>query len=394
MRVLFVAMANSIHSVRWISQVLDQGWDIHLFPAQPGGVHSGFRNLTVHQFLAYRQPDLDQSVRIAGAWPYRHGASVARRLIGKYAAPYTNHAYLLARTIQRLQPDVIHSLELQHAGYLVLEARRYLTGPMPPWAVTNWGSDIYLFGRLAEHVPRIKALLAACDYYTCECRRDVQLAREMGFAGEVLPVVPIAGGYDLAARDWRAPGPISGRRRIALKGYQTWAGRALAGLRAIELCADVLRDYAIDVYLAGPEVRIAAELLADSTGLNIRCVPRSSHAEMLRLHGQARVSIGLSISDAISTSFLEAILMGAFPIQSHTSCASEWIEDGKTGLLVHPEDPRQIAAALRRAVTDDKLVDRAAPINVATVSQRLDLHRIRPQVVAMYEQIARQGVIG
>ena len=39
--------------------------------------------------------------------------------------------------------------------------------------------------------------------------------------------------------------------------------------------------------------------------------------------------------------------MGAFPIQSNTSCLKEWIENEKTGLLVPPNDP----AATGRAIS-------------------------------------------
>jgi len=298
----------------------------------------------------------------------------------------------LARVIRRLKPDTVHSLEIQHAGYLTLEARNHLGDSFPTWIVTNWGSDIYLFGRLSEHADKIRAVLAACDYYSCECHRDVGLGRAFGFEGVVLSVLPNTGGFDLEwVQQFRQPGPTSARRLIVLKGYQGWAGRALVGLRAIELSADVLKDYRVAVYLAGQDVRIAAELVAQSTGVPIEIVPHSSHEDMLRLHGRARVSIGLSISDAVSTSMLEAMVMGSFPIQSNTGCADEWIRDGETGVLVHPEDPGAVAGAIRRAVTDDALVDRAADINARVAAERLDQSVIQPQVIAMYEKIAAQG---
>jgi glycosyltransferase involved in cell wall biosynthesis len=176
-----------------------------------------------------------------------------------------------------------------------------------------------------------------------------------------------------------------------LKGYQGWAGRALVGLRAIELSADALKGYRVAVYLAGQDVRIAAELVAQSTGIPIEIVPHSPHEDILRLHGQARISIGLSISDAVSTSLLEAMVMGSFPIQSNTSCADEWIRCGETGLLVHPEDPEAVAAAIRRAVTNDALVDHAAEINARLAAERLDQSVIQPQVIAMYDKVAAQG---
>jgi glycosyltransferase involved in cell wall biosynthesis len=142
------------------------------------------------------------------------------------------------------------------------------------------------------------------------------------------------------------------------------------------------------VYLADEDVKIAAELVSQTTGIPIEVIPYCPHEDMLRLFGRARVSIGLSISDAISTTLLEAMVMGSFPIQSCTSCADEWIVDGESGLIVPPEDPEPIAAAIRRAVSDDALVDRAAELNSKIAQERLDQAIIRPQVIAMYERIA------
>jgi len=301
-------------------------------------------------------------------------------------APWTvGRAQRLARWTDKLKPDIIHSLEMQHAGYLALAARERLGGRFPTWIVTNWGADIFLFGRLPEHVEKIKVVLSACDYYDCECHRDVELAPTFGFKGEVLPVLPNTGGFDIERmHQFRQPGATSARRLIVLKGYQGWAGRALVGLRAIELSAAVLKGYRVVVYLAGEDVRIAAELVSHSTGIPIEIIPHSSHENMLRLHGRARVSIGLSIGDAASTSMLEAMVMGSFPIQSCTACADEWIEDGKTGLIVPPEDPELIAAAIRRALTDDDLVDQAAELNARTAREELEYSIIKPQVVKMY----------
>ena len=400
MRILFVAFADSVHTTRWINQIADQGWDIHLFPALDSRIHPDLKNLTVHDCII-RPPHLrKRRVRVAGGcpWPFVRNADQIDYLLKRLRqseelVPWvTERSQRLARVIRRVKPDIIHSLEIQHAGYLTLEARNHLGDPFPTWIVTNWGSDIYLFGRLPDHADKIREVLAACDYYSCECRRDVELGRAFGFKGEVLPVLPNAGGFDLEwASQFRQPGPTSARRLIMLKGYQTWAGRALVGLRALELCADVLKGYRVAVYLANSDVALAAELVSDSTKTPVDIIQESSHEKILRLHGRARISIGLSIGDAISTSFLEAMVMGSFPVQSCTGCADEWVRDGETGLLVPPEDPQVIAAAIRRAVTDDNLVDRAAERNAMVASKRLERSIIQPQVIAMYRRIATQA---
>ncbi len=389
MRILVVAMANSIHTARWLGQIADEGWDLHLFPSlDQGAAHAQLRNITVHHSIYGRRGKLEPSVRLRGlpvASPML--AYGARLILGRHVPGY--RAWQLAALIRRLRPDIVHSLEFQAAGYLALEARRRLEGRMPKWIATNWGSDISLFGRLPEHQPRIRQVLEQCDFYSCECERDVALARAHGLLGTVLPVSPNTGGIDLAlARRLRAPGPVSARRVIMLKGYQSWAGRSLVGLRALARCAGELKGYTIHIYSASEEVKLAAGLFTADTGVPTVIVdPMTPHEEILALHGRARISIGLSIGDAISTSLLETIAMGSFPIQSCTACAEEWISDGRTGLLVPPEDPEAIEAALRRALADDALVDRAAEENVATAEARLDSRLLAPRAVAMYRQV-------
>lgn len=384
--ILFVAMANSIHTARWIGQLKHAGYNLHLFPYVATRPHPALANVRVHFG--------GTGSRGVALWN-----AVSRQLrlkerlhLGRLPA-ICDRSYWLAYTIKRIRPDVIHSLEIQHAGYLTLASREHVRGQFPTWIGTNWGSDIYLFSHLAGHSEKIRRVLAACDYYSCECHRDVALAKKLGLRGEVLPVLPNAGGIDLEkAASLRQPGATSLRRLVLIKGYQHWAGRALVALRALSLCADNLRDYEVAIYSASYDVEIAAELVSQETGISIELIPHCSHDNMLALFGRARIYIGLSISDAIPTSLLEAIVMGAFPIQSCTSCADEWIEDGKTGFIVPPEDEQAVAAAIRRAVSDDTLVDRAAEENARVAAERLDRSVIQPQVIAMYEEVATKAL--
>jgi glycosyltransferase involved in cell wall biosynthesis len=388
--ILVVGMPHSVHLAKWIGMLSGRGWDIHLFPSMDVPPLPSMRDITLHDPTGRSKPPPNHDIRYQRLAP--SSVTTVRSILTRQAAkPQT-----LATLIARLQPHIVHSQEFQHAAYLTLEAKLLLGDRFPPWIASNWGSDIYLFGRLREHVDKIRAVLAECDYYACECERDIQLARDYGLKGEALPVVPIAGGYDLEAlRPLRAPGPTSARRTIALKGYTGWAGRALTGLRAIELCGNALAGYRLAINLAMEDVATIAELICREIGIELDLVGQpagsATYEDILRMHGRSRASIGLSISDAISTSFLEAFMLGSFPIQSNTGCASEWVEDGLSGALVHPEDPDQVAAALRRAIEDDDLVDRAAAINAEAAAKRLAMGVVQPKAVAMYEHVAAQG---
>jgi glycosyltransferase involved in cell wall biosynthesis len=340
-----------------------------------------------------RRHVLEGAARILSRWPLSYATSTVRR-IWPHPKPGLSEGRIssLVDLIETLKPDLVHSLEFQHAGYLALEARKRIGHKFPTWIATNWGADIHYFCRFHEHATKIRDLLEHCDYYSCETERDVRLGRQFGFTGEVLPVMPNAGGFHLEKiRSFRQSGPISQRRLIILKGYQGWVYQGLVGLEAIKRCADLLKGYRIGIYLASSPVRKAAALAAKETGLQIDILPYCSHEEMLTRHGRARISIGLSLSDGISTSFLEALVMGSFPIQSDTSGASEWIQDGVTGITVPAQDPEAVASAIRRAVLDDELVERAAEENARVADTRLDVRLIQPKVIELYKHVASNG---
>ena len=387
MRILFVARPDSIHTARWISQIADQGWDIFLFPVYIARWNPIMRNISIFEsFIPSRRVKENHVHSIWWTIPFFLADFVVSKIQGTKTNYFATRA--LAIVVRWFQPDAVHSLEIQHAGYITLDCKNILSKKFPVWIVTNWGSDIYLFGRLTEHKDKLEAVLTSCNYYSCECQRDVELARRTGFKGVTLPVFPNAGGMELGKDSMlRNITPPASRRRIILKGYQNWAGRALVGLQAMRHCADLLQDYTLTIYMASPEVLISAELFSQDTKIPVQIISSVSHDEMLRHYNRSRIYIGLSISDGISTSLLEAMAMGTFPIQSYTACADEWIVDGQSGFIVPPEDPQVVAEALRRALTDDLLVNRAAELNSQTIAQRLDNSIIKPQVIKMYEGI-------
>jgi glycosyltransferase involved in cell wall biosynthesis len=62
------------------------------------------------------------------------------------------------------------------------------------------------------------------------------------------------------------------------------------------------------------------------------------------------------------------------------------VEDGVSAFLVPPEDPHAIADRIRQAIACDSLVDRAASLNAATISKRLDRSQIKRVAVEEFYQ--------
>jgi len=420
-KILFVCMQNSPHACRWINSIADRGWDLHVFPIDHHPVLPWLRGVTVHPpFLRVSRDQLleglrrpwrrwwaelvdaqiaahPQRLRIAPIYPlpipHKLASALTRVTVRTGESDATSQLsyspWSLARLIRKLQPDLIHSMEFQHCGYNVSKARQLIGRRFPPWLATNWGSDIYHFRQDAAHRAQITRLLRQIDYYSCECQRDIGLARDLGMTAKVLPVMPNSGGFDLpSTARLRSLVPPSRRRLIMVKGYQHFAGRVLTALAALERCADIVRKFDVVIFSPSPEAVTRAEEMRNTTPIkNIVVLPYAAHEQILRLFAMARVYLGVSVSDAISTSALEAMAMGAFPIQTNTSCCDEWFDHGKGGYLIPPDDVDLIAQRVRSALTDDPLVDQAAVLNWQTVETRLDQRKMDQRVWAFYDEI-------
>jgi glycosyltransferase involved in cell wall biosynthesis len=391
MKILIVGFSNSVHTARWINQIAGQDWEIKLFPSyDAGAVSNELKGVEIHHSFYATAYNVNKKVRVVGI-PIKNRFVAYFLRCGKKLIFRNYRERQLEKLICSFKPDIIHSMEFQSGGYLVNRVKKDFKGDFPTWIATNWGSDIYYFGRFEKHKVKIKKVLENCDFYSCECKRDVCLAEKYGLKHDkALPVFPNAGGFDL-----KKLGPIrnkvrtSERRIIMLKGYQNWSGRALIALKALEKCAPYLRGYTLVVYSIQPRSGIAGAVNAftKKTGIKTKIIPLgSSHDEMLKMHSLARISISISISDAISTSLLEAMVMGSFPIQSNTACADEWIVNNKSGAIIPCENFRTIAESIKKALIDNDLVDSAAEINWQTAKDRLSEDVIKEKIDLFYKK--------
>jgi len=296
----------------------------------------------------------------------------------------TFRAYLLRRVIRKTEFDLVHVLELQHAGYLLLDTG--LASHLPKVFITNWGSDIYWFQQFPKHKKRIVELLETADFYSAECDRDIKIVRELGYTGNVNPVIPYSGGIDVEYLPTNVR-PPSQRRRIIVKGYTGFVGRALVAIDALAGVVDDLEGYEVMIYSASIRARLGALRLKIKHGISVQIVrKRTSHTDMLKLFSESRVYLGISLSDGISTSLLEAMATGCYPVQTNTGCACEWVTES-SGSLVRPDNVQAISAQLREALTNDELVDEAARVNSETIRSRASTAVVSPKARAFYTDI-------
>lgn len=321
-------MADSIHFARWLSQFGDE----HTFEIVSSSPHR-----RVHPVILARLRSAD-NVRMTG---FSKFLSLPMWVLDRLCSDWIRGLFIAAR-INYFEPDLVHVHELQNAGYATRRAFQILR-KKPRLVVTNYGSELVWFLSYKSHRNRLQALLSLADSFSAECKRDYALAKEISPGIHCLPLMPVAGGLATEEGETR-------RDFITVKGYENKWGKALFVINTLSEISEALAGKTLVIYSASLRVRRTASRIARQRGISLIVFRKGelTHSEVLSLFKRSIIFIGHSLSDGISTAMLESMSRGAIPVQTNSSCASEWVTDRKTGYLVEPLN----GAELRRAVID------------------------------------------
>lgn len=350
-------MPDSVHLANWLTQFEFSSLIFHVVPSSPlRKVHSKLQRL-----LERPNFSLSNLSRILALplW-------IIDRVLGDWS-----RGVLLALEARTFQPDLVHINEFQNGGYIYLKARKFSkTLKTTKVILTPYGSDLYWFSRYPSHRARIAALLEHAWGLSSECERDEVLARNLGFQGTLLPRIPAFGQLKI---DPNAHAFAKRENRIVVKGYQNKWGRAINALKAIYDCRKSLDGFSVDVYSCNWQTLIAGKIFSVATGIPTKTYAKGmlSQTELASLFQRSLIYIGLSRSDGISASMVEAMANGAIPIQSVTSCCAEWMDDGIGGFLVDYFDISTISRCILKIVADTEFQALARKVNSERLSRSL-----------------------
>ena len=378
-KILIVAMADSVHTARWIRQFDSDEIEFVLFPSTP--------HRRIHGLIGeHNQVKRISSLRISrfmtiGALP-----------LGVLDLLFKNffRSKLLAREIKTFQPDIIHIMETQHSGYLANKALK-ISQTNSKIILSIWGSDLFWFQKFKGHKKKITRLLSLVHLLVTECHRDEELARKFGFIGECLHGVPASGGFDHQDfSEFMPDNPPSKRRTISIKGYSGFVGLGPTAIRGLKSISSYIKNYEIVIYSASPYSKLVARRVKLATGLEIKVYLKHSLTpiQMQELFLRSRVVLGMSKSDGLPATIKEAMFTGAFPVQTGTSCTSEWLKNGISTLLISPTSTLDFEEAMQRAIEDNELVDTAAQINFEIAKTRMGRVVVRKKALSAYGLIS------
>lgn len=382
MKLLLVAIPNH-HFFQWVNQLKDSGYEVHWFDVTDGGDFVE-RISWVHQIKNWK-------LRIK--FPFRH--YIKKHFPSGYAfiqkANERNCATVFEKHLLKIQPDIVHCFEMKLSGFPILKVME--RNQQLPFVYSSWGSDLFSFTALGVSNEAINRFLSRANYLITDCKRDFKIAKANGFKGQFLGVFPGNGGISISKK---AIKKTENRNVIMIKGYEDRWGRALQIIEAIEnIEISILQNFTILVYSAEDSVIEKIKKSKHFSQLTYKIYSRDAFLEnqkLLENMGNSVLHIANSISDGMPNALLEAMGIGAFPIQSNPGKVSEEvITSGFNGYLIeNPMDVEAISKLIKKALEEVELREKAQLYNVAFIDNHFNRSKLKLEIVALYDQIYSQ----
>jgi glycosyltransferase involved in cell wall biosynthesis len=292
------------------------------------------------------------------------------------------------RLLRRIRPDVVSAHYMSSNGLVAAACG------CRPLAVSVRGSDIH--DRCGKPLWRTLFRCAArrVDLFHVVSEPLAQELEAVGVERSRMLILPL--GVDPDAfpprTGPRRPGPsriICTRQHHPMYDHTTLI-RALGRLRNEGI------DFECRCVGAGVSFR-ETQTLIEQLRLegSVKLLGQVPNEEVASLLADSDIYVSASTEDGTSSSLLEGMACGVFPVVSDLPANRCWVGHENNGLLFEVGNNPQCAAMLKRAMEDAALRDRAAELNPQIVRQRAD----RKKLLQAYEDyllelVARGGQRG
>ena len=342
MKMLFLAAADSMHSVRWITYFANAGEEI--------------------TWVSFGKPLPEANDLIARVdfhhIPFPKGFRAALTLFAVVRR--------VRKLISRSRPDILH---VHYAGLygLVGALLRFR-----PYVLSVWGSDVLVFPSNAPKRAVTRFILAQADLITLDGHNTKQAVMDLGVPASKIQFVQ----FGVDAEKFAPHDSSDGRTVISIRNLEPVYDIATL-VRSIPAVTEKVPDAMFVIAGDGSErtalVKLAAELgVAD----HVHFAGRLQHEQLPSFYGRGSVYVSTSLSDSgLSMSTAEAMACGLPVVVTDTSDNQHWVKDGSTGashsggfvipvkaphvlaeklvfLLTHPTESREFGVNNRTTVEE------------------------------------------
>jgi glycosyltransferase involved in cell wall biosynthesis len=378
-----------------------QGLELEVFPllgAAPGPRHPGVAELMPR--VRYHRALSLEFVRAQLHWLRRRPRAYLRawwralrgnrrslEFLAK-AVAIVPRAAVIAREVEAARLEHVHAHWATHPALAALVVRE-LTGV--GYSFTAHAHDLY------ENRSMLEEKIADARFVVTVSDHNRALIRDLYGPDAAAKTAVVRCGVDVRSFRPRAePAPRDVPVVACVAGLRDYKGQR----HLVDACA-LLRDRGVHLRCLlvgdGPErARLAARIRAARLDDAVLLLGARSQDEVRELLRTADVVVHPSVTtrtgmmDGIPVALMEAMASGCPVIATRLSGIPELVEDGRSGLLVAPEDAGQLADAIQRLLADPALRHRLAVAGRRAVLREFDLVQNGRRLLELFA--ARAGV--
>lgn len=303
---------------------------------------------------------------------------------------YARHALRLRRLLREFAPDVVFSAYMSSnsvAGALAWKG---------PHVVSARGGDVLRneFGELPTW-PWLHRILIQ---YVCRRASAVHAVSEglaeglvaFGVPRERIHMFPLGAVIEQYPFRQRSE-PANGVPRLLCNRYNGLIYANHVVIDGLARLRDRGRDFRCVMAGGGPLLQERKEQARRLNLDQVEFVGRVPFRRMHELLDSSDIFVSATMSDGTSTSLLEAMASGLFPVVTRIRGMTDWLRDGETALMFGVGDAEGLSRALERAMDDHELRSRAAVENRKLVEARGSRRENMARMVALLEEACRKG---
>ena len=298
----------------------------------------------------------------------------------------------LARVIRRLAPDIIHAhdphgVAMAGMALSIGAASRWREGRKAPALVASRRVDFHL---KANSFSRWK--YRQVDAFVAASEAIRQMLIGDGVAGE--RVVTVHEGIDVDRIDGTPA--VNVHETLWLPHHAPLVGNVAAlvphkGQRYLIEAAHLVVQKIPDarfVILGEGELREHLEHLVREHHLEKHVLLPGFRTDVIGCIKGFDLFVMSSVTEGLGTSLLDAMACRKAIVGTRAGGIPEVVDEGRTGLLVEPRDPHQLADAILRLIQDEAMRKRMAEAGYARVRERFTVERMVADTAAVYSRLA------
>ncbi len=333
MKILFLANAASIHTVRWVNSLSKKGHKVH---------------------LVYKRDDSPEDNEICDEvtlHSLKHSGTKA----------YFTSAYELNKLFKKIKPDIVNVHYASGYGTLARLAK------IRPIVLSVWGSDVYDFphqGRLKMKLIRKNLLFANQIASTSNCMAEV--TRKLMYPINVnIAITPF--GVDI--NKFSRKNCNNNYKNIVIGNIKTLSSKY--GISDLIKAIKILKDDLVNenkknisdkikvlIYGDGDQkvdlINLTKDLNLNDTISFMGKIPNSQVPKALEKFDIFCATSVLN-SESFGVAVVEAMSVGIPVVATDVDGFKEVVNDNVTGFIVQKKNPLKIANGLKKLVLDEKL---------------------------------------